>query len=86
MSTEESDASLVGLDWETWQRVTQTCGLTAASGTSYDAAAMPSQSKLIRFQFYNFILFAFMIDFIAKFYVNPKNTIEYERLRRSCVN
>ncbi|VDM91685.1 unnamed protein product [Litomosoides sigmodontis] len=51
MSTEENDASLVGLDWETWQRVTQTRGLTAASGTNYDAAAMPSQ-KAICYGFY----------------------------------
>ncbi|KAL3981667.1 hypothetical protein ACH3XW_43985 [Acanthocheilonema viteae] len=51
MSTEESDASLMGLDWETWQRVTQTRGLTAASGTNYDAAAMPSQ-KAICYGFY----------------------------------
>ncbi|CAG9535672.1 unnamed protein product [Cercopithifilaria johnstoni] len=51
MSTEESDASLVGLDWEAWQRVTQTRGLMAASGTNYDAAAMPSQ-KAICYGFY----------------------------------
>ncbi|KAM3726779.1 Chromatin assembly factor 1 subunit [Dirofilaria immitis] len=51
MSIEESDTTLVGLDWETWQRVTQTRGLTAASGTNYDAAAMPSQ-KAICYGFY----------------------------------
>ncbi|KAK6109857.1 hypothetical protein QQG55_37640 [Brugia pahangi] len=51
MSIEENDATLVGLDWETWQRVTQTRGLTAASGTNYDAAAMPSQ-KAVCYGFY----------------------------------
>uniref|UniRef100_A0A8R1TVP0 Uncharacterized protein n=1 Tax=Onchocerca volvulus TaxID=6282 RepID=A0A8R1TVP0_ONCVO len=51
MSIEESDSTLVGLDWETWQRMTQTSGLTAASGTNYDAAAMPSQ-KAVCYGFY----------------------------------
>ncbi|EFO22405.1 hypothetical protein LOAG_06084 [Loa loa] len=51
MSIEESDTTLVGLDWETWQRVTQTRGLAAASGTNYDAAAMPSQ-KAVCYGFY----------------------------------
>uniref|UniRef100_A0A915PZI2 Bm8830 n=1 Tax=Setaria digitata TaxID=48799 RepID=A0A915PZI2_9BILA len=51
MSIEDSDATLVGLDWETWQRVTQTRGLTAAPGTNSDAAAMPSQ-KAVCYGFY----------------------------------
>lgn len=51
MSVNENDATLVGLDWQTWQKVTQTRGFSAISVTNCDAAAMPSQ-KSVCYGFY----------------------------------